>query len=98
MRWSASRRRGWLPFLARVEWRAEGRGAERPGALLIGGRRVPVVVEGSWAEGGARGGDPVRHVFLVRDVEEGRFFRVVRSGDRSVVEVFVRADGESSRG
>ena len=71
-RWQAV---AWLPFIATVEWRAEGRGRGRPAALLLGIERVPVAVLDAWVEGPAVAGQPVIRVFVLEDAA-GRLFRV----------------------
>jgi len=83
-------RRDWnrdaTPLVARVEWRAEGRHAEHPAALWMGGERLLVVVEERWVEGPAVAGGRLVHGFVVRD-EAGRVYRVRRrSGHGTIVE------------
>jgi len=64
-----------MAVVAQVEWRAEGRGAERPRALLWGGERLELVVEEAWVEGPQMAGEPVARVFVVLD-ERGRELRI----------------------
>jgi hypothetical protein len=77
----------WLPLVARVEWRAERRGLERPAALMIGTERRLLEIERSWHEGPRDAGGPVVTFFEVRD-SEGRRLRISRSSDgATLVEV-----------
>ncbi len=75
----------WL--VARVEWRSEGRWAERPVAVLLGGERVEVTVVDRWVDGPAIAGEEAHACFVVAD-EQGRTFRVRQStGGRTTVEL-----------
>jgi hypothetical protein len=65
----------WLPLIARVVWRSEGKHASRPVMLEVGGRRIEVTLERRWTEGPQEAGDPLWRVFLLRD-ENGRHLRV----------------------
>jgi hypothetical protein len=72
-----------MSVVAQVEWRAEGRGAERPRALLWGGERLELVVEEAWVEGSTVAGEPVVRVFVVLD-ERGRELRIRAGSDGRV--------------
>lgn len=65
----------WLPLIARVLWRSEGKYASRPVALEVGGDRVGVKVERRWTEGPQEAGERLWSVYLLRD-DTGRRMRV----------------------
>ncbi len=79
--------RGATSLVARVEWRSEGRWAEYPVALWLGGERIEIDVEDRWVDGPATAGGETCRGFLVGD-RQGRRFRVrLRSGGRTTVEL-----------
>ena len=73
-----------MPLLARVEWRSEGRAAERPTALVVGEERIEVEVVEHWVEGPAVAGGEVQHHFVVTD-GQGREYRIRRASSGRVV-------------
>lgn len=82
-----------LPMIARVECRSEGRGDDRPVAVWIGGRRVPITsVTDERLEGPAEAGRPVRHVARVA-LQDGRVLRLERTLPEGRWRVEVLLDG-----
>lgn len=77
----------WLPLVARVEWRSEREGRQRPQAVLVGGERRPVEEERHWVEGPAVAGAPLETVWIVAD-EAGRRYRLrSREGGETRIDV-----------
>jgi hypothetical protein len=90
------RGRGATRTSARVEWRSEGRWAERPAALWLDGVRVEVEVLDRWVEGATVAGGETRHCFVVGD-GTGRSFRISH-GSRSGTAVELLAPGAAPDG
>lgn len=66
----------WQPVEARVEWRAERHGRERPVAVLWAGERFRVAaILDLWTEGPVDAGAPHIRVVVMRD-ETGQLWRV----------------------
>ena len=79
--------RRWVAMIARVEWRSEHRGRERPVALRVGAERLELSVEDAWVEGPASAGAALSFVFVARDARGRRVRITARSGSHDRVEV-----------
>lgn len=78
---------GWLPLVARVEWRSERKAGQRPLAVIVGSERRPVEEERRWVEGPQTAGTPLETVWIVND-DEGRRYRLrYREGQDARVEI-----------
>jgi hypothetical protein len=70
---------GSIPIIARVECRSEGRGEEKPVAVIIGGERLEIVdVLDRAMITSIEAGEPVRHRLWV-ELEDGRRCGLTRS-------------------
>lgn len=56
----------WVPVLAEVQWREEGRGRQRPAVLRWGEHEVALEVEASWVVGPLEAGKGVVRRFMCR--------------------------------
>lgn len=78
----------WLPLVARVEWRAEGRSEEWPSAIRVGAESTAVTVVISKRLGPARAGEPIETIFEVRDTKGQRLRVRRRDNAMALVEIW----------
>ncbi len=80
----------WVAMVARVEWRSERRGRDRPVALLMGSERLELTLEDAWVEGPSHAGAALGFVFVARDTRERLLRITARSGSPDRVEVLLQ--------